>query len=223
MGEAYFCRRGSGAGSVAAGSCALICVKFPDGDICRCEKDGVRLTAEGGPGLAAFSVPEAGTWTVSITDGERVKSRETAVAEGDVKVMTLAYVPDELVILSPEGGLADGYSGQEGARWNGSALDMADCSYLSPAIDLTDYTAMTFRARTTYAQAQGYWGAVYLDPEHTKTSQAECALVKATEGFDMTTITVDISALTGPHYFGSLGNPIEVTSIVFSAGGADEC
>ena len=118
MSEAFLMRRG-GKNDVLDVGVALICAKFPTGSTCVCEKDGRRLSSDSASGVAAFSVPEAGTWTLTITDGAQVKSGSATVAQGDVEILTLAYDPDELVILSPDGGLASGYSGVggvEGAR-----------------------------------------------------------------------------------------------------------
>lgn len=223
MGEAFLCKRGGGAGKVAVGAAAMLCVKLPAGSTCLCQMGSDTLRADNAPGLAAFALPAAGTWTVTIRDGTREKSRSVAVPAGDIKLMTLSYAPDALVILSPESGLAAGYSGQEGAQMDGGALTLPGASYLSPAIDLTDYTAITITAMSTWAPAQGYHGNLFLDPDYTKadSSGEGCALVLSVPDFELTTYTADISALTGPHYLGALAgpSPTAVTSIVLTAEG----
>ena len=223
MGEAFFCKRGSGTGKVAVGAAAMLCVKFPPGSTCRCEMGSNTLRAENAPGLAAFALPAAGTWSVTIQNGAQEKSRSVTVPAGDVKVVAMTYAPDELVILSPESGLAAGYSGQEGAQMEGGTLTLPGASYLSPAIDLTDYTAISITAMTTWAPAQGYHGNLFLDPDQTARSGSgeDCALVLSVPDFELTTYTADISALTGPHYLGALAgpSPTAVTSIVLTAEG----
>ena len=221
MSEAFLMRRG-GKKDVLDVGVALICAKFPTGSTCACEKDGRRLSSDSASGVAAFSVPEAGTWTLTITDGAQVKSGSATVAQGDVEILTLAYDPDELVILSPDGGLASGYSGVggvEGARveTGGNKVTTYNQCYLSPAIDLTDYDTLTVIGKVLGTQG-GWDTTLFVDPDYSKCIDSSAAALTESIGLTEATHTLDVSALTGTHYIGvsTGGNSTEFTYIVLA-------
>ena len=224
MGEAFLMRRGGGSGGVAVGDTALICVKLPAGSTCTCTKGTTVFSASNAPGLAAFSVPEAGTWTLAITDGEQTAGDTVTVAAGDVKIVTLAYTPAELVILSPENGLANGYSGAGGAAVDGNTVKMTNQGYITPAIDLTNYSTLTVTGVTTHMDAQGYDGKVFVDadaPNHyTDYSYnfAKTHVFEWTDGVTDETYAFDVSDLTGAYYIGQCtsGSTFVFKSIVLS-------
>lgn len=84
MGECFIHRRG-GAGSGKL--YAVIAVTYPKGSACSCSNGSKRLTAKDLSGdsdaesRALFSIPEAGTWTVSCTDGSNSKSADVEITE----------------------------------------------------------------------------------------------------------------------------------------------
>lgn len=219
MGEAFLMRRGGGGNGIAAGGTALICVKFPSGSTCTCTKGTKVLTARNAPGLAAFSVPETGTWTLAITDGEQTASDAVTVAAGDVEIVTLAYTGTELVILSPENGLASGYSGAGGAAVDGNTVKVTDRGYLTPAIDVTNYSTLTITGQTIYT-AGGTDSKVFADPDGSSHYQdyAYAFALSDTIGLTESTITFDVSQKTGLYCIGECtgGNTFVFKSIVLS-------
>lgn len=208
MGEAFLMRRG-GSGRVAVGSCAMLCVKFPAGSSCVCEKDQRRLSAGNAPGLAAFAIPEAGTWTVTISDGTNQKSRNVTFAAGDAEVLTLSYTPDQLVILAQPDGFTSGYSWQGSASYgdyqgHGNML-VAGMGYVSPAIDLTDYSTVSFTGFVDYMLIPDD-SRLFLDPDCTKYLDRDADFARSVDvdfsNHEEETFTFDVSALSGLHYFG---------------------
>ena len=222
MGEAFLVRRGGGKKNVMDVGVALIGVKFPAGSTCTCEKDNKRYTSDSASGVAAFSVPEAGTWTLTITDGTSVKSNTVTVASGDVETLTLAYSPDELVILSPNDGLASGYSGHaygEGssAVVQNNVLIFDNQGYLTPDIDLTEYSTLTVTGVTvsSYALARFF---VDGSGDNACQTYAQNSAYKHSFSLFEETIVVDVSELSGSYYIGNAagGAGLHLKSIVLA-------
>ncbi len=77
MGECFIMRR-SGCGSFS-NAFAVIAVTYPEGSICTCSNGTKTLRANDTGGACLFSLPEAGEWTVTITDGKRAKSKTVSI------------------------------------------------------------------------------------------------------------------------------------------------
>lgn len=86
MGEAFIIRRGGGTPYAAIG------VTYPSGSVCTCTNGTLTLTAKDTSGKALFAIPEAGTWTVTATDGTNTKSESVEItSEGQSVSVTLSY------------------------------------------------------------------------------------------------------------------------------------
>ena len=225
MGEAFLCRRGGGSPGVTESAYALLCVRFPAGSACACENGGESHALADGEGLAAFAVESGGTWTVTISDGTCVKSGSVTLQSGAVKTLTLAYdeqPADARVLLSPEGGLAAGYTLVGNAAMDETAIRETGSGgfYLSPAVDLSAYTTLTvvgtLRVGTyTYSRI-----GADADPERVLESYPGPEAGLAWEGAFGTeyTAALDIAALEGEYYIGTMrgSNQLEITGIVLS-------
>lgn len=67
-------------------------VTYPAGSTCTCTKGTTVLKASGTSGTAAFTVPEAGSWVVSCTNGaETASTTVTISADGEEKSVSLGY------------------------------------------------------------------------------------------------------------------------------------
>lgn len=76
---------------------ATITVTYPAGSTCTCTNGSTVLTAQGTSGSYTFTVPNAGTWTVSCTDGTQTASETISITtEGQAASVTLTY---ELYLL----------------------------------------------------------------------------------------------------------------------------
>lgn len=80
---------GNGGGSSKA--YAAISVTYPEGSVCTC--NGAKtLKAKDTSGAYLFLVQEAGTWTVSCTDGTHTASKSVTVGQCGAYTITLAYI-----------------------------------------------------------------------------------------------------------------------------------
>lgn len=72
---------------------ATIAVTYPEGSICTCSDGSTTLTAPTTSGSYTFTVPNAGDWTVSCTDGENNDSAiVTITTDGESQSVLLAYM-----------------------------------------------------------------------------------------------------------------------------------
>lgn len=71
---------------------ATIAVTYPEGSTCTCSDGETTLTAPDTSGSCTFTVPNAGTWTVSCTDGNDTDSVAVEItANGESKSVELVY------------------------------------------------------------------------------------------------------------------------------------
>lgn len=76
---------------------AAIGVTYPAGSTLTCTNGTSTLTAKTTSGQWAFAIPEAGTWTVTATDGSNSKSQSVSInSEGQFESVELSYA---LVII----------------------------------------------------------------------------------------------------------------------------
>ena len=71
---------------------AAIGVTYPEGSTCTCTNGTKTLKAKTTSGQWVFAIPEAGTWTVTATDGTNTKSESVNItAEGQSVNVELSY------------------------------------------------------------------------------------------------------------------------------------
>lgn len=172
---------------------AAIGVTYPAGSTLTCtsQQTGKVLTAK--PKNAdntewVFAIPEPKTlpetWTVTATDGTNSKSQSVSISEeGQFESVELSY---QLVLFSTAKGLAEGY-GTSGA-------------YISPAIDVTNYTTLEIAGKLTWSSAStdvrvGLSSATNIEMNN---QPAAYLILENT----LKTKTLDISNLTGMMYLG---------------------
>ena len=228
MGEAYILKRGGANAAIAMSGYAMICAKIPAGSACICAKGGERMTAENVPGIAAFAVPSSGAWTVTITDGARGRTGLVAISgQGEVRAIQMSYpsapvVSDDGVLLSAQSGLKSGCSLGGNAAMSGKAIRENGTGgfWLSPAVDLTNYSSLTVTGYLRKASADrsricvGSTSAKVYDPAKTPDMTAVWM-----GGLDaLYTASLSITSLTGNYYIGStsVGNNLEITGITLS-------
>lgn len=117
---------------------AFIVVTYPAGSTCTCVKGSKTLRAKDTTGTWAFQIPEAGTWTVSCTDGINFASANVVISsEGQSESVELSYrVPSGYkeieYIESPSTGTGSGDS-VDGAAFINTGLGW---NYTTIKIDL---------------------------------------------------------------------------------------
>lgn len=88
MAEAFIVRRGGSSGNVFA----FIKVTYPEGSVCTCSNGSKTLTAKDTSGEFIFSIPVAGTWTVSCTNGDKTTQKVVTINnQGESHSVMLAY------------------------------------------------------------------------------------------------------------------------------------
>ena len=227
MGEAFLCRRGAGAAETAVSACGFVCASVPEGSSCSCILGDKRFSVDNAPGLVAFAVPACGAWTVTISDGTRSKSGTVNIlSAGDVRTITLDYTvtpptPETVTntLLSPQSGLRSDCSVNGNASFNGSTIRETEGGgfWLSPAINLTNYTTLTVSGM---ARVVSYG---YSRISVGSTTEKVFSLAQTPECFaEWTglpnaeyTVSINVAALTGSYYIGStaVGNNLEITRI----------
>ena len=77
---------------LGADAYAVIAVTYPEGSICTCSNGSETLELDNTVGYGFFLVPEAGTWTVTCTDGTNTRTRNVGIAiERQIESVTLSY------------------------------------------------------------------------------------------------------------------------------------
>lgn len=102
---------------------AAIGVTYPEGSTLTCTDGTKTLKAKTTTGQWVFSIPYAGTWTVTATDGTNTKSESVEItAEGQFESVVLSY---RKYIFSYESGFAEGFSGWQHGYAGGTTRNKA--------------------------------------------------------------------------------------------------
>lgn len=208
---------------------AAIGVTFPANATLTCTNGTKTLTAKTTSGQWVFAIPEAGTWTVTATQGTNSKSQSVEItAEGQNVSVKLAY---EFVLF--DNGVVDGISwdlhsaSNRGSNDTSTVDDKIRINYqnrvgwsagsASYETDLTEYKALKLLGKVnwenTEASYPAYIGVTDTAPKSagSDTSTAipeEQRLVQTKLTTTEDTYSVDISAIDGVHrvIFGGTDN-----------------
>lgn len=135
--------------AVGAKLFAAIGVSYPAGSTLTCTKGTKTLKAENTSGQWVFAVPEAGTWTVTATDGTNSKSRSVSITkEGQLESVELTY---ELVLFD-----SSVTSGWEVKRYTGISLGKASISGGKIVMDGENATVDMLFYKTETLNTSGY-------------------------------------------------------------------
>lgn len=185
---------------------ATIAVSYPSGSTCTCSNGSTVYTAGNTSGSWTFTVPRAGTWTVTATNGSQTKSQAVSITTtGQSASVTLSYIL--YLFKSGTGALVDwtaaGYSGISKCTITNEYIQ-GNSSYgyyypgfgTSNAIDLTNYTTLhcTARAYNTAAYTGITMTLAVQNPKNTTVSSTQVTSA------DYSTFTLDVSKLNGGHY-----------------------
>lgn len=111
---------------------AVIGVTYPAGSTCTCTNGETTLTAEDTSGKAMFIIPEAGTWTVTATSGNKSVSKAVSITvAGQVETVTLIF---DLILF--DGGDNTGVTG----GWKGKNVTPTVSNVLSFSATNTNAT-----------------------------------------------------------------------------------
>lgn len=204
--------------TVIAFFAATINITYPAGSTCTCSDGTTTLSAPDTSGTWACIVPNAGTWTATSTSGTETDSKAvTITTDGQSTSVELSYA---LFLFKPNAP-SDIIAGE----W-----EMPANSAVTAEAELTVKSVNNFNSnRIISARTKGQ-----IDLTEYSTLQATCkasggsdtklevysgsSVVASTAiGTDLTTVTVDISALSGLHSIGFAGNHTAYLTITYTA------
>lgn len=197
---------------------ATINVTYPAGSTCTCSDGTTTLTAPNTSGSWTCIVYNAGTWTVTSTSGTETDSKAvTITTDGQSTSVELSYA---LFLFKPNAP-SDIIAGE----W-----EMPVNSTVTAEAELTVKSVNNYNGNRTWsARTKGQ-----IDLTEYSTLQATCkasggsntklevysgsSVVASTAiGTDLTTVTVDISALSGLHSIGFAGKHSAYATITYTA------
>lgn len=197
---------------------ATINITYPAGSTCTCSDGTTTLSAPDTSGTWACIVPNAGTWTVTSTSGKETDSKTvTITTDGQSISVELSYA---LFLFKPNAP-SDIIAGE----W-----EMPGNSTVTAEAELVVKSVNNYNGnRTLSARTKGQ-----IDLTEYSTLQATCkasggsdtklevysgssVVASAAIGTSLTTVTVDISALSGLHSIGFGGRHTAYLTITYTA------
>lgn len=183
--------------TVIAFFAATINITYPAGSTCTCSDGTTTLSAPDTSGTWACIVPNAGTWTVSSTDGDKSKSADVVIiTNGQTESVTLLYI----TYLFKDGETYDSLTGGWGETVNAekqaleffvAAGKIANMSTKSK-VDMTDYSTISAK---TDANIHGVSLSLIIEDSFASSRPlARADLATASDE-----VSLDISNITGSH------------------------
>lgn len=204
--------------TVIAFFAATINITYPAGSTCTCSDGTTTLSAPDTSGTWACIVPNAGTWTVTSTSGKETDSKTvTITTDGQSISVELSYA---LFLFKPNAP-SDIIAGEWEMPGNSTVTAEAELVVRSVnnyngkrnisartkgQIDLTEYS--TLQATCKASGGSNTKLEVY---------SGSSVVASTAIGADLTTVTVDISALSGLHSIGFGGRHTAYLTITYTA------
>lgn len=197
---------------------ATINITYPSGSTCTCSDGTTTLSAPDTSGTWACIVPNAGTWTATSTSGTETDSKAvTITTDGQSTSVELSYA---LFLFKPNAP-SDIIAGEWEMPGNSTVTAEAELVVKSVnnyngkrdisartkgQIDLTEYS--TLQATCKASGGSNTKLEVY---------SGSSVVASAAIGTNLTTVTVDISALSGLHSIGFGGRHTAYLTITYTA------
>lgn len=197
---------------------ATINITYPAGSTCTCSDGTTTLSAPDTSGTWACIVPNAGTWTVTSTSGTETDSKDvTITTDGQSTSVELSYA---LFLFKPNAP-SDIIAGEWEMPVNSTVTAEAELTVNSVnnyngdrlisartkgQIDLTEYS-------TLQATCKASGGSNTKLEVYSGSSTVASAAIRTS----LTTVTVDISALSGLHSIGFGGRHTAYLTITYTA------
>lgn len=204
--------------TVIAFFAATINITYPAGSTCTCSDGTTTLSAPDTSGTWACIVPNAGTWTATSTSETETDSKAvTITTDGQSTSVELSYA---LFLFKPNAP-SDIIAGEWEMPGNSTVTAEAELTVKSVnnyngdrsisartkgQIDLTEYS--TLQATCKASVGSGTKLEVY---------SGSSVVASTAIGADLTTVTVDISALSGLHSIGFGGRHTAYLTITYTA------
>ena len=176
---------------------ATINITYPAGSTCTCSDGTTTLSAPDTSGTWVCTVPNAGTWTVSSTDGDKSKSADVVITtDGQTESVTLLYITylfkDGETYDSLTGGWQGTVDAEKQALLLAPAAGKTAMAYTKSKVDLTNFS--TVSARTNSNAFIGF--NIIIASAINTSGQVATASLNGTE----TELSLDISSITGEYF-----------------------
>ena len=177
---------------------ATINITYPAGSTCTCSDGTTTLSAPDTSGTWACIVPNAGTWTVSSTDGDKSKSADVVITtDGQTESVTLQYITYLFKDGETYDSLTGGWKGMVNAEKQALQLyasaGKAANAWTKSKVDMTDYS--TISAKTDANVNNVSLRLIIEDSIVASKPVAEAKLNTASDE-----VSLDISNITGSHF-----------------------
>ena len=177
---------------------ATINVTYPAGSTCTCSDGTTTLTAPNTSGSWTCIVYNAGTWTVSSTDGDKSKSTDVVITtDGQTESVTLQYI----TYLFKDGETYDSLTG----GWQGTVNTEKQALQLTASagktasvwtqnkVDLTDYSSVSVKSDSNVFIGLSI---IIASAIGSTSGQVATAQINGSES----ELSLDISAITGEYF-----------------------
>lgn len=177
---------------------ATINITYPAGSTCTCSDGTTTLSAPDTSGTWACAVPNAGTWTVNSTNGDKSKSADVVItANGQSESVTLLYI----TYLFKDGETYDSLTG----GWQGTVNTEKQALQLTAnagktanvwtqnKVDLTDYSSVSVKTDSNVVIGLSI---IIASAIGSTSGQVATANISGTES----ELSLDISAITGEYF-----------------------
>jgi hypothetical protein len=204
--------------TVIAFFAATINITYPAGSTCTCSDGTTTISAPDTSGTWACIVPNAGTWTVTSTSGTETDSKAvTITTDGQSTSVELSYA---LFLFKPNAP-SDIIAGE----WElpGNSTVTAEAELVVKSVNhYNDYRNYAVRTKgqidlTEYSTLQATCKVSGGSITRLEVYSGSSAVASAAIGTNLTTVTVDISALSGLHSIGFYGRHTAYLTITYTA------
>ena len=204
--------------TVIAFFAATINITYPAGSTCTCSDGTTTLSAPDTSGTWACIVPNAGTWTVTSTSGKETDSKTvTITTDGQSISVELSYA---LFLFKPNAP-SDIIAGE----WEmpGNSTVTAEAELVVKSVNnYNDNGDISARTKgqidlTEYSTLQATCKASGGSDTKLEVYSGSSVVASAAIGTSLTTVTVDISALSGLHSIGFGGRHTAYLTITYTA------
>ena len=177
---------------------ATINITYPAGSTCTCSDGTTTLSAPDTSGTWACIVPNAGTWTVSSTDGDKSKSADVVITtDGQTESVTLLYITYLFKDGETYDSLTGGWQGTVNAEKQALQLIVqagkSQNAHTKSKVDMTDYS--TISAKTDANVHNVSLSLIIEDSIAASKPVAKAELDTASDE-----VSLDISNITGSHF-----------------------
>lgn len=197
---------------------ATINITYPAGSTCTCSEGTTTLSAPDTSGTWACIVPNAGTWTVTSTSGTETDSKAvTITTDGQSTSVELSYA---LFLFKPNAP-SDIIAGEWEMPVNSTVTAEAELT-VKPVNNYNGDRTISARTKgqidlTEYSTIQATCKASGGHNTKLEVYSGSSTVASTAIGTDLTTVTVDISALSGLHSIGFAGRHSAYATITYTA------